>query len=87
MLEHVVFSLRIRAGLSKHALAKLAQTSVACISLIESGRRTRPQLQTLQRLSAALNADVALLLCAIYACQSPGAGGTQKKPLARRRSA
>ena len=59
---------RILAGLSQEALAETAAISPHAISALERGVNTRPQLETVRRLAAALELDpaarVALLAAA-----------------------
>lgn len=60
MLRHLLFSLRVHAGLTQHELATAIGHSPSYISMLESGHRTRISKAVMRRIAVVLQADAAL---------------------------
>jgi transcriptional regulator with XRE-family HTH domain len=60
VLRHLLFSLRVHAGLTQHELATAIGHSPSYISMLESGHRTRISKAVYRRLAVVLQADAAL---------------------------
>ena len=54
--------LREAQGLSQHALAKKAKVTAPYITMLETGARTNPTIDTLKRLAKALKVTVGALV-------------------------
>lgn len=69
MLDHVLFSLRIRAGLTKHDVACRADLADSYICMLEQGLRL-PSRKVLPRLAQALDTSTDMLTRALQADRS-----------------
>jgi transcriptional regulator with XRE-family HTH domain len=58
----VLKELREAQGLSQHALAKKAKVTAPYITMLESGVRTNPTIDTLKKLAKALKVTVGELV-------------------------
>jgi len=58
----VLKELREAQGLSQHALAKKAKVTPPYITMLETGARTNPTIDTLKRLAKALKVKVGELV-------------------------
>ena len=70
MLEHVLYSIRMRAGLTQQEVADRAATTIQYVSMLEKGIRL-PSMKMIGRLSLALEVPSDTLLKAAMVDGTP----------------